>query len=177
MEGVNTVLAGLFSHWLGIHSRALWRSIVKKKDDLLLICSSIRTQRCAREESPACHASVICDSQASNVSCVMNVIHTLAEALVERTRGMGLVITPQLLEFDHCCGQAYGDRGLERWVDRSAELAEAFEQRIVNSKGAFQLVLPRLPFNVCFWWVPQQLRPYKPDEASVADRALLSKVI
>ena len=62
-------------------------------------------------------------------------------------------------------------------MDRSAELAEAFEQRIENSKGAFQLVLPRLPFNVCFWWMPQQLRPYKPDEASVADRALLSKVI
>lgn len=90
---------------------------------------------------------------------------------------MGLVIKPQLLEHDHCCGQAYGDRGLERWVDRSAELAEAFEQRIVTSKGAFQLVLPRSPLNVCFWWVPQVLRPYKPDEASVADRALLSKVI
>ena len=62
-------------------------------------------------------------------------------------------------------------------MDRSAELAEAFEQSILNSKGAFQLVLPKSPFNVCFWWVPQQLRPYKPDMASAADRALLSKVI
>lgn len=109
--------------------------------------------------------------------CVTNGLQSLAEAPVEGPRGKGLLIIPQLLEVDHSCGQAYGDRGLERWVDRSAESAEAFEQSILNSKGAFQLVLPRSPFNVCFWWVPQQLRPYKPDVASVADRALLSKVI
>ena len=45
--------------------------------------------------------------------------------------------------------QAYGDAGLERWVDRSAELAEAFARKIEGSKGAFQLVMQEAPFNVC----------------------------
>ncbi len=34
-------------------------------------------------------------------------------------------------------GQAYGDSGLERWVDRSADLAEAFARKAEGSKGAF----------------------------------------
>lgn len=72
--------------------------------------------------------------------------------------------------------QAYGDAGLERWVDRSTELAEAFARKIEGSKGAFQLVMQEAPFNVCFWWVPPQLRPFRPDQASAADKALLSKV-
>ena len=73
--------------------------------------------------------------------------------------------------------QAYGDAGLERWVDRSAELARAFAEMVEGSQGAFQLVMHEAPFNVCFWWVPRQLRPYRPDQASAADRALLSKVV
>ena len=72
--------------------------------------------------------------------------------------------------------QAYGDAGLERWVDRSAELAEAFARKVEGSQGAFQLVMKEAPFNTCFWWVPCQLRPYRPNQASAADKALLSKV-
>ena len=72
--------------------------------------------------------------------------------------------------------QAYGDAGLERWVDRSAELAEACARKVEGSQGAFQLVMKESPFNVCFWWVPHQLRPYRPDQASAADKAQLSKV-
>ena len=73
-------------------------------------------------------------------------------------------------------GQAYGDSGLERWVDRAADLAEAFARKAEGSKGHFQLAQPLSPFNVCFWWVPHQLRPYKPDKATAAEKALLSKV-
>ncbi len=72
--------------------------------------------------------------------------------------------------------QAYGDAGLERWVDRSAELAASFARKVEGSQGAFQLVMQEAPFNVCFWWVPPQLRPYRPAQASAADKALLSKV-
>lgn len=62
-------------------------------------------------------------------------------------------------------------------MDRSAELARAFAEKVEGSQGAFQLVMQEAPFNVCFWWVPRQLRPYRPDQASAADRALLSKVV
>ena len=73
-------------------------------------------------------------------------------------------------------GQAYGDAGLETWVDTSAELAQAFARKVEGSRGAFQLVMAEAPFNVCFWWVPHCLRPYRADQASAADKALLSKV-
>ena len=181
---MNAVLAGLSIHWPGTHSRVLWRSIVKEKGNLL---SGLLLDKdpapCMRRVvcmSHLCDLQVTglkCEADRPNEMCVIHVVHILGEAPVERPRGKGLSIIPQLLEVDYCCGQAYGDKGLERWVDRSAELAEAFEQKILNSKGAFQLVLPRSPFNVCFWWVPQQLRPYKPDVASAPDRAFLSKVI
>ena len=72
--------------------------------------------------------------------------------------------------------QAYGDAGFERWVDRADELAQACEKRIKESGGALQLVQRRAPFNVCFWWVPAQLRPYMPEQATPAAKALLSKV-
>ena len=72
--------------------------------------------------------------------------------------------------------QAYGDAGFERWVDRADELAQACEKRIEESGGALQLVQRRAPFNVCFWWVPAQLRPYMPEQATPAAKALLSKV-
>ena len=72
--------------------------------------------------------------------------------------------------------QAYGDAGFERWVDRADELAQACERKIEESGGALQLVQRRAPFNVCFWWVPAQLRPYEPEQATPAAKALLSKV-
>ena len=72
--------------------------------------------------------------------------------------------------------QAYGDAGFERWVDRADELAQACEKKIFESGGALQLVQRRAPFNVCFWWVPAQLRPYMPEQASPAAKALLAKV-
>ena len=72
--------------------------------------------------------------------------------------------------------QAYGDAGFERWVDRADELAQACEIRSKESGGALQLVQRRAPFNVCFWWVPAQLRPYTPEQATPAAKDLLSKV-
>ena len=61
-------------------------------------------------------------------------------------------------------------------VDRADELAQACEIRIKESGGALQLVQRRAPFNVCFWWVPAQLRPYTPEQATPAAKDLLSKV-
>ena len=61
-------------------------------------------------------------------------------------------------------------------MDRADELAQACEERIKESGGALQLVQRRAPFNVCFWWVPAQLRPYMPEQATPAAKALLSKV-
>ena len=72
--------------------------------------------------------------------------------------------------------QAYGDAGYGARVTHSANLAIHFEQRIKASDGAFVLSHPRSFVNVCFWWIPQALRPFQPATASQQDLATLAKV-
>jgi hypothetical protein len=72
--------------------------------------------------------------------------------------------------------QAYGDAGFEARIDHAMRLAEAFERRIRGDGGAFVAVRPRGFTNVCFWWVPQRLRPFDPESATPEQKALLGKV-
>ena len=72
--------------------------------------------------------------------------------------------------------QALGDAGLEARVDRNIALAAHVEARVLASGGAFQMVLPRSFANVCFWWLPRDLRPFDPALASPQQLAALGKV-
>ena len=119
------------------------------------------THQCGELHNPICVESFTENRKCRSGACASKGVHASASD--------GLTGTCFL-------GQAYGDAGLERWVDTSAELAQAFARKVEGSQGAFQLVMAEAPFNVCFWWMPHRLRPYRPDQASAADKVLLSKV-
>lgn len=58
------------------------------------------------------------------------------------------------------CTQAHGDAGYAAKVDHSFKLAIHFERAINDSSGSFVLVRARSFVNVCFWWIPANLRPF-----------------
>lgn len=72
--------------------------------------------------------------------------------------------------------QGYGDRGYEARLDHAMNLAQYFEQKIVRDGNAFVLVHPRSFTNVCFWWVPPGMRPFKFEGATEQHKADLGMV-
>lgn len=60
------------------------------------------------------------------------------------------------------------------------KLATYFERQITDldrdGGGAFVLVHPRSFTNVCFWWVPPRLRPFRAETATPEQLAELAKV-
>eukprot|EP01012_Entosiphon_sulcatum_P051132 TRINITY_DN70201_c0_g1_i1.p1 TRINITY_DN70201_c0_g1~~TRINITY_DN70201_c0_g1_i1.p1 ORF type:complete len:505 (+),score=64.17 TRINITY_DN70201_c0_g1_i1:22-1536(+) len=58
----------------------------------------------------------------------------------------------------HACG----DVGWKRRMDHSADLAEYFERR-VRELPNFQMVVPRVWINVCFWYLPPSITREHPE--------------
>ncbi len=56
------------------------------------------------------------------------------------------------------CWKAYGEAGFAARIDRVMALAEDLETRL-RDDPRFALTYPRSCSNVCFWWVPPDLRP------------------
>lgn len=54
--------------------------------------------------------------------------------------------------------KAHGDAGFAARIDRIMGLADTLEEKI-KADSRFYLAFPRSCTNVCFWWVPPQLRP------------------
>ena len=69
-----------------------------------------------------------------------------------------------------------GDLGMEKIVDDTISMAAAFEELILGSEGKFQLVQPRTYANVCFWYIPRSLRPFRIENASAADMEQIGSV-
>jgi len=65
--------------------------------------------------------------------------------------------------------KALGDEGLEAHVDKAYALAAHLEDRVRNSGGKFVMVMPRSCTNVCFWYVPERLRPLAGDVAKAPE--------
>jgi len=56
--------------------------------------------------------------------------------------------------------KAHGDTGFAARIDRIMGLADALETKL-KTDPRFHLAFPRSCTNLCFWWVPPQLRPLK----------------
>lgn len=69
-----------------------------------------------------------------------------------------------------------GDHGMEGIVDGTISMAEAFEELVLGSAGKFQLVQPRTYANVCFWYIPPSLRPFRREKATAADMEQLGRI-
>merc|ERR1719401_1033120 len=70
-----------------------------------------------------------------------------------------------------------GDAGMRRTVDRCCELAGFLADRIRSDPhGEWQLVYEPSCSNVCFWYVPEKLRPFRWDNSTEEQRADLHEV-
>jgi glutamate/tyrosine decarboxylase-like PLP-dependent enzyme len=73
--------------------------------------------------------------------------------------------------------KAFGDAGMRRTVDRCFELAAFMAETMRNdSSGAWQLVYEPSCTNVCFWYVPEALRPFSWETATPEQIAEIHKV-
>jgi len=73
--------------------------------------------------------------------------------------------------------KAKGDDGLQRTVDHCFALATFMAEEMKNdASGAWELAFEPSCSNVCFWYVPKKLRPFKFAAASAEKVALLQKV-
>eukprot|EP00667_Euglena_gracilis_P005818 EG_transcript_5857 len=70
---------------------------------------------------------------------------------------------------------AVGDVGLAARVDRSIALCQYWAQR-VEGDPRFRLAVPLVLLNVCFWWLPANLRHFDPEHSSQAERDALGRV-
>lgn len=59
----------------------------------------------------------------------------------------------------------HGAAGFGARIDRAYDRARELEARVVDDPR-FALAVPANPFNVCFWWIPPQLRPFDLDAAT-----------
>jgi len=55
--------------------------------------------------------------------------------------------------------KAYGDNGLSQRVNYNLEMAMYFEEKVRSSNGKFVMAYNRASCNVCFWVVPESMRP------------------
>eukprot|EP00746_Dinoflagellata_sp_MGD_P007409 gnl/MRDRNA2_/MRDRNA2_114645_c0_seq1.p1 gnl/MRDRNA2_/MRDRNA2_114645_c0~~gnl/MRDRNA2_/MRDRNA2_114645_c0_seq1.p1 ORF type:complete len:511 (+),score=93.97 gnl/MRDRNA2_/MRDRNA2_114645_c0_seq1:1-1533(+) len=73
--------------------------------------------------------------------------------------------------------KAKGDAGMAAVVDNCFELADVMADRIRNdASGAWQLVYEPSCSNVCFWYVPEKLRPFNWETATQEQLDEVNKV-
>ena len=70
---------------------------------------------------------------------------------------------------------AFGDSGFEERVDRSAALCQYWAQK-VEGDPRFKMAVPLVLFNVCFWYLPTDLRSFDPSKCTPEDHAKLQKI-
>lgn len=73
--------------------------------------------------------------------------------------------------------KSIGDEGMSATVDQCFHLASFLASKIrEDSSGAWQLVYEPSCSNVCFWYIPERLRPFKWETATEEQKAELNKV-
>jgi len=73
--------------------------------------------------------------------------------------------------------KAKGDEGMRRTIDRSFQLAALMADTMrSDTSGAWELAYEPSCTNVCFWYVPRRLRPFKWESATKEQIAEMQKV-
>ena len=70
---------------------------------------------------------------------------------------------------------ALGDSGFEERVNRSAALCQYWAQK-VKDDPRFKMAVPLVLFNVCFWYLPADLRSCDPSKCTPEEHAKLHKL-
>jgi glutamate/tyrosine decarboxylase-like PLP-dependent enzyme len=69
-----------------------------------------------------------------------------------------------------------GDEGLRQTVDRCFSLLEYMHAKLLENDQAWVVVVPPSCTNICFWYVPQHLRPFDPYKEGGQKRTALHRV-
>jgi glutamate/tyrosine decarboxylase-like PLP-dependent enzyme len=73
--------------------------------------------------------------------------------------------------------KAIGDAGFEKTVDHCFEIASVMAKTMrEDSSGAWKLVYEPSCTNVCFWYIPEKLRPFDFSKATKEQRAWLHRL-
>lgn len=70
---------------------------------------------------------------------------------------------------------ALGDFGFEERVDRSAALCQYLAHK-VEGDPRFKMAVPLVLFNVCFWYLPTDMRSCDPSKCTLEEHAKLHKI-
>ena len=70
---------------------------------------------------------------------------------------------------------ALGDSGFEERVDRSAALCQYWAQK-VEGDPRFKMAVPLVLLNVCFWYIPTDMRNFDPSKCTPEEHAKLHKI-